>query len=50
MNLALALENYDSVDSVDFETIWGAGHTQAERTGNLTENFIAWIGECLDAG
>ncbi|MBQ7547111.1 MAG: esterase, partial [Clostridia bacterium] len=49
MNLALALENYDSVDSVDFETIWGAGHTQAERTGNSTENFIAWIGECLDA-
>ena len=49
MNLALALENYTSVDSVDFETIWGAGHTQAERTGNSTDNFIAWIHECMSA-
>ena len=47
MNLALALENYESVDSVDFETIWGAGHTQAERTGNATDNFISWVNECM---
>ena len=47
MNLALALENYDSVESVDFETIWGAGHTEAERTGNSTENFITWVNECM---
>ncbi|MBQ9048341.1 MAG: hypothetical protein IJ120_10655 [Solobacterium sp.] len=46
MNLALALENYDSVDSVDFETVWGQEHTQAERTGNSTDNFIAWVEEC----
>lgn len=39
INLALALENY-GVD-VDFETVWGQGHTQAERTGTVDENFIA---------
>ncbi len=47
MNLALALENYEGVESVDFETIWGAGHTEAERTGNSSTNFIAWVNECL---
>ncbi len=47
MNLALALENYEGVESVDFATIWGAGHTEAERTGNSTANFIAWVNECL---
>ena len=47
MNLALALENYENVSSVDFETIWGAGHTEAERTGTSTENFIAWVNECV---
>lgn len=46
INLALALENY-GVD-VDFETVWGEGHTMAERTGNSTDNFIAWVNECLD--
>ena len=47
MNLALALENYEDVNSVDFETIWGSGHTQAERTGSSTENFISWVHECM---
>ena len=47
MNLALALQNYSDVDSVDFETIWGAGHTQAERSGNSTDNFIEWVNECM---
>ena len=47
MNLALALENDEDVNSVDFETIWGAGHTQAERTGSSTENFISWVHECM---
>ena len=47
MNLALALENDERVESVDFETIWGAGHTQAERNGNSTDNFIAWVNACL---
>lgn len=46
MNLALALQNYDGVESVDFETVWGQGHTQAERTGNASDNFIAWVKEC----
>lgn len=47
MNLALALENDERVESVDFETIWGTGHTQAERSGNSTDNFIAWVNTCL---
>jgi hypothetical protein len=32
---------------VDFETVWGLGHTMAERTGESTENFIQWVNECL---
>lgn len=46
-NLALALENYEGVESVDFETVWGQGHTTAERTGDSTDNFIAWINTCV---
>lgn len=45
INLALALEDY-GVD-VDFETVWGQGHTQAERTGTADENFIAWVNSCV---
>lgn len=48
-NLALALEAYNSVESVDFATVWGLGHTKAERTGDSTTNFIAWVNECLSA-
>lgn len=46
VNLALALENY-GVD-VDFETVWGQAHVEAERTGDSTANFIAWVNECLN--
>lgn len=42
INLALALENL-GVDDVDFATIWGQGHTQAELTGDATTNFVAWV-------
>lgn len=45
VNIALALENYGS--DVDFATIWGQGHTMAERTGDSTSNFIEWVNECL---
>lgn len=41
INLALALESYGS--DVDFETVWEQGHTQAERTGDSTDNFICWV-------
>lgn len=47
-NLALALEQCSSVDSVDFNAVWGQGHTQAERTGSSTDNFINWVNECLN--
>ena len=46
-NLALALDQYDGVDSVDFETVWEQDHTEAERTGNSTENFTAWVDRCM---
>lgn len=44
VNLALALENYGA--DVDFETVWGQAHVEAERTGESTTNFIAWVIEC----
>ncbi|CAM2077827.1 MAG: Tannase [uncultured Clostridium sp.] len=46
-NLALALEQYEGVEGVEFETVWGQGHTMAERTGDSTENFINWVNECV---
>ncbi|MDD6315657.1 MAG: tannase [Clostridia bacterium] len=44
VNLALALESYGA--DVNFETVWGQGHVEAERTGSSTENFIAWVIGC----
>ncbi|MDO4538567.1 MAG: hypothetical protein Q4B54_10435 [Coriobacteriales bacterium] len=41
VNLALALNMRGA--NVDFETVWGQGHTQAERTGDSGENFINWV-------
>jgi len=47
-NLALALKQYDSVKDVDFETVWGMGHTTAERSGSSTDNFISWVNKCSE--
>ena len=47
VNLALAAQQYHGVTSVDFETVWGQGHTMAERTGGSTENFISWVNSCM---
>jgi hypothetical protein len=47
-NLKLALESNENVASVDFATVWGQPHTTAERTGTSTDNFIAWVNECLN--
>ena len=46
INLALALAANDGVKDVDFATVWGQGHTMAERTGSSTDNFIAWVNDC----
>ena len=46
-NMALALKQYDKVKGVDFETVWGLGHTTAERTGDSTDNFITWVNTCV---
>ena len=46
INLALALTARDAVKDVDFATVWGQGHTMAERTGSSAENFIAWVNDC----
>ena len=48
VDLALALENYEGVEEVDFETVWGAGHTRAERAGDSTSNFIEWVDTCMN--
>lgn len=45
-NLALALEQNSNVKNVDFATVWGMKHVQAERSGDSTTNFIAWVNEC----
>lgn len=44
VNLALALQNYGV--NVDFETVWGQAHVEAERTGESTDNFIEWVIKC----
>lgn len=44
VNLALALQQYGGL-TVDFETIWGQRHIEAERTGESTDNFINWVKE-----
>lgn len=45
-DLALALNHYDGVKDVDFATVWGLGHTPAERTGTAVTNFISWVKDC----
>jgi hypothetical protein len=45
VNLALALRACGDVEDVDFATVWGQGHTDAERTGDAESNFIAWVEE-----
>ena len=47
VNLALALKRCEDVKDVDFETVWERGHEEAERSGNSTENFIAWVNACM---
>lgn len=44
INLALALQALGDT-KVDFATVWGQGHTMAERTGDGAANFIAWVKE-----
>lgn len=46
MNLDLALEAYDGVESVDFETVWAKTHELAERKGDSITNFIEWVDSC----
>lgn len=47
INLALAAEAYAEGTQVDFETVWGQGHTEAERNGSSAANFIAWVQDCM---
>ncbi|MBQ9300812.1 MAG: tannase [Clostridia bacterium] len=48
IDLALAAASYVDSTQVDFETVWGQGHTEAERSGSSTANFIAWVQECME--
>lgn len=47
LNLALALESFPDVKSVDFAQVWGQKHVKAERSGDSTANFVEWVNECL---
>ena len=47
IDLALAAAAYSDETQGDFETVWGQGHTMAERTGASTDNFIEWVRECM---
>jgi hypothetical protein len=46
-NLALALQADENVKDVDFATVWGMKHVEAERTGDSTTNFISWVNTCM---
>ena len=48
VNLYLAVLSKVGSDNVEFSTVWGQGHTQAERTGDSTSNFINWVNNCLN--
>lgn len=48
VNLALALQSNEAVESVDFATVWGQQHTEAEVSGSGTGNFVAWAEECTE--
>ena len=48
VNLYLGVLNKVGSDNVEFSTVWGQGHTQAERTGDSTGNFINWVNDCLN--
>ena len=47
INLALALDSLGK--EVDFATVWGQGHTEAEVNGSASDNFIAWVNDCCKA-
>lgn len=49
-NLVLALDQNENVEDVEFATVWGLGHTTAERTGDSTTNFIEWVNQCVSKG
>ena len=46
INLKLGLAASEAVKDVDFATVWGQGHTMAERAGSSTDNFITWVNDC----
>ncbi|MGN0070220.1 MAG: subtype A tannase [Atopobiaceae bacterium] len=49
LDLALVLEENPGVQDVDFATVWGKGHTTAERSGSAATNFISWVESCSGA-
>ena len=51
IDLDLALNAYDGVESVDFETVWERNHELAERDGGEpNENFMEWVISCTKNG
>jgi len=48
VNLYLAVLGKVGKENVEFSTVWNQGHTQAERSGDATTNFINWVNTCLN--
>ncbi|MCR4864803.1 MAG: hypothetical protein K5850_06565 [Bacteroidales bacterium] len=48
INLALGLLK-SGVQDVDFASVWGQGHTQAEDSGSGSSNFITWVERCCSS-
>ena len=48
VNLYLAVLSKVGKDNVEFSSVWNQGHTQAERSGDSTTNFINWVNNCLN--
>ena len=47
VNLSLALNAIEGIETVEFMEVWNEGDTRAERMGNPTENAIAWVKHLL---
>ena len=48
INLILALQNCDAVEALDYATIWGQKHVQAEFGGaESVAEYIKWVEACM---
>ena len=48
VNLSLALGQYEGVEEVSFNPVWGQGHVLAENGGAVEKNLLSWITACCN--